>query len=557
VTSEPVYGEKPVPHVVMLVANDLAIDTRVRKIAHDVAASGPKVTVLGISATDNRVELKLELADITLLPVGRLLRENTHRDPLLRTSASAAVELAIRADRQEFFNHQRDVGARIGQRRRRYFASRSARLHRDSERTSAAKATNGTNLASRLRIHLERRVNSIRKRGLHRWFLIGEGWIRRRLSWSYRLHLHRQETLKRRLLNSHAVESRDADWRTIHPELHDYEDAFGPELDRLAPDVIHAHDVHLLGVAARAVGRRHVTADPPILIYDSHEFVPGLAKDSKRDVAGWASLESEYINRADRVVTVSAMMAERIAEHHGLRDLPVVVMNVPIVVNEPIDSLRDVLGLADEVPIVVYSGGVTPLRLVDTLAEAMGQIEDAHLALVTSHDRYTAEIEAIAERHGYTDRLHIVPYVDPRDVVSFLRSATVGVYPYSSRPISHRVTLTNKVFEYMHAGLPVVVSDCPATAQLVEELGVGEVFEAGDAEGLANALKRILLDPSPYLTAYATKARLIDEKYSWRAQREVLLASYRSFLGPDHVADVLGKPKLPPLRSAVPTPTSE
>jgi len=557
VTSEPACGEKPVPHVVMLVANDLAIDTRVRKIASDVAASGPKVTVLGISATDSRLELKLEQTDITLLPVGRLLRENTHRDPLLPTSASAAVELAIRTDRQKFFNYQRDVGAHIGKRRRRYFASRSARQYRDSERANAHKAANGTNPRSRLRARLERRVNLIREGVLHKWFLFGEGWIRRRLSWGHRLHLRRQETLKRRLLNSHAVEGRSADWRTIHPELHDYEDAFGPELDRLAPDVIHVHDVHLLGVAARAVGRRHVTADPPILIYDSHEFVPGLAKVSKRDVAGWASLEGEYIKRADRVETVSAMMAERIAEHYGLRDLPDVVMNVPIAANEPIDSIRDVLGLADEVPIVVYAGGVTPLRRVDTLAEAMGQIEDAHLALVTSHDRYTAEIEAIAEGHGYTDRLHIVPYVDPRDVVSFLRSATVGVSPYSSRPISHRVTLTNKVFEYMHASLPVVVSDCPATAHLVEELGVGEVFEAGDAQGLAKALKRILVDPSPYLTAYSAKARLLDEKYSWRSQRDVLLALYRGLLGPEHVADVLSRPRLPRLRSAAPTPTSE
>ena len=46
-----------------------------------------------------------------------------------------------------------------------------------------------------------------------------------------------------------------ADWRRIVPEAYDYEQMFGQTLDELKPDVLHAHDMHLVGVAARAAGR--------------------------------------------------------------------------------------------------------------------------------------------------------------------------------------------------------------------------------------------------------------------------------------------------------------
>ena len=535
------------PHVVMLVANDLSIDTRVRKIASDVAEAGPQVTVLGISPTNERQELSLGRADVVLLPVGQILRESTHLDPSVPTAQTTVLEQKIRSDRESYFNRQRTVGAEIGEKRKVFYASRASRLTDDARALESKKEAGGSGRLFGLQVRAGRRKNSLRESYLHRTFQWKEDLIRRRLSLSYWLHQRRQSRLRRRLIRSQEQDVRQADWRTIHPELHDYEDAFGRELDRLTPDVIHAHDIHLLGVAARAVGRRHVSGNPPALIYDSHEFVPGLAKDSRRAVVGWASLEDEYIRRADRIITVAQPMAERIAAQYALPEVPEVVLNVPIPTNGPGATIRDVSRVPDEAPIVVYAGGVTPLRSVDTLARAMGQINEAHLVLVTGRDRYSEALEEICAEGGYGDRVHFLPYVDPEDVVGFLTSATVGVSPYSSVPESHRVTLTNKVFEYMHAGLPVVVSDCPATAELVTLHQIGEVFEAEDVDALAIVLKKVLADPYRYTKAYSDHPELLESQYSWRAQRKVLLSVYEDILGEEAVNQDFEVSELPAL----------
>ena len=60
----------------------------------------------------------------------------------------------------------------------------------------------------------------------------------------------------------------------MHPEAIDIEIAFGDLIDRLEPDVVHAHDMHVIGVAARAAGRAKLRGKHLKVVYDAHEYVP-------------------------------------------------------------------------------------------------------------------------------------------------------------------------------------------------------------------------------------------------------------------------------------------
>lgn len=523
----------------MLVANDLAIDTRVRKIAHDVAAAGPRVIVLGFSPDAAERRLLIGRAEVRLLPVGRVLRQRTHRTPLLPTSRSALLARRLQAESARYFNRQREVGARIG-----WLLSDhqlSAAGHPSRRDVPDVEGVGGWVLR-----RVSTRWAKARQLMARRRLKGRETALRRMLGVRYRLFGLRQWWLRRRLMRAQRAEESRGGWNEVLPELHDYEAALGPVLDELRPNLIHAHDVHLLGVAARAVGRAYVGGRQTKLIYDSHEFVPGLAKTAPHLVRAWANLEREYIRRADRVITVSPQMAEAITHEYELDTLPDVVMNVPLSATSSKRSLRDEVGVGPDAPLVVYSGGVTPLRGVHTLLEAIGRLDGVHLALVTDRDRYTIDLEQVAARAGFSDRVHVVPYVDPSEVVPFLRSATVGACPFLSDPVSHQVTLTNKVFEYMHAGLPVVVSDCRATAELVAGSGIGEVFRSGDADSLVDALARVLRDLPRYRSAYTRNPDLF-ERYSWQVQRKTLLGAYRELLGQAFIEEPQGVVPLPPL----------
>jgi glycosyltransferase involved in cell wall biosynthesis len=92
--------------------------------------------------------------------------------------------------------------------------------------------------------------------------------------------------------------------------------------------------------------------------------------------------------------------------------------------------------------------------------------------------------------------------------------------------LSYRYSLPNKLFESIHAGVPVVAADLPDLAALVLRYGVGEVVDPSRPELLADAITRILADPHPYRRA-ARGARL---EVSWGREEAALLDLYTRVL---------------------------
>ncbi len=483
------------PHVVMLVANDVTSDTRVRKSALAVAALGARVTVVGITSGPRREAARLGEVTILRVPVDFVLRDR-RRDRRARLHRGEIGWLAT------------DREAEALERRRLALADRDV----------SAREGLGAVVA-------QGRVDARR-------FTVRAGGLGRRRAAT-------AATLAYKVYDR-GVQSTGlgASPERIVPEVDDLELSVGPVLDDLAPDVIHAHDVHFLAVVGRAVARARAAGRTVPWVYDAHEWVPGLSRyggRTTRVVAAWAALERRWAARADRVITVSPPLAEALRSRHHLRRLPAVVLNVPPLGarDTAAASLREVAGVAEGVPLLVYSGGVQAARGVETAVEALTRLPQAHLAVVavpSVHSPAVAAVRARAEQLGVHDRLHVVPGVPPDQVVAFLSSADIGLIPLRHYG-SHEMALANKLFEYLHAGVPMVVSDCRAQADFVREHGLGEVHLAGDGADLAAAVTRALERREEIRARMADPGLLA--RYTWDAQAQVLQGLYRELL-PGH-----------------------
>jgi glycosyltransferase involved in cell wall biosynthesis len=328
------------------------------------------------------------------------------------------------------------------------------------------------------------------------------------------------------------------DWRHALPVTAYYRKAVLPLLERVDADVIHVHDVHLLGAVSEFAGRR--TSGPKV-VYDAHEFVSGLAVSgarTQRAVDGWAALEAATIHRADRVITVADGLADRLQDRYALDRRPTVVHNAPIAWASEIRasrSLRAECGVGPDVPLAVYSGALSAARGVGTAVDALGLLPDVHLAVVAVPHPHpmAAELRRRAEAVGAGDRLHLPPPVPSHEVPAYLSEADVAVSPIVGDSVSYDLALPNKLFEYLHAGLPLVVSDCRSMQEFVSDHGLGASFTAGDAAGLAEALRRVLDDP-PRPDTQALRA-----EFSWQGQESRLLGLY------DELVDGLRVPSDP------------
>lgn len=346
----------------------------------------------------------------------------------------------------------------------------------------------------------------------------------RGLSWDYA-----RFALRRRV--SHLVRD-PGRWSRTLPSLRRYHAAFAPELRRLAPDVVHAHDIHLLDTLWRTwpAGQR------PLVIYDAHEYVAGLAvagRRTQREVSSWAALERDRIAVADAVVTVSPEIAQRLAQEQRLTAPPTVVHNAPLLLPDVTvgRSLRDELGLPRATPLAVYGGALSAARGLHTVIEALALVPRLHLAVITVPFPHpmAAELRALAQRCGVAERVHLVAPVAAHEVADFLTTADIGVSPIIGAAASYDMAMPNKLFEFLHAGLRIVTSDVRSMSSFVLEHGLGRVFRQGDAEGCAAALRAECAElGTPRSEAERSARAALVEEYTWQGQEDPLIEVYRS-----------------------------
>lgn len=492
------------PHLVMLVGNPVEHDARVRKTASSAVSFGCRVTVVAYTPDAVGSTDMLGPVEVIRVPVEFTLRDRaTDRRRVRRRcllplgyGSPLAIRAAVRrrelADLDLLVAEGRSGGSGSGAVSRAAFARRR--------------------LVNRMR----RKVTIVRTR-------VGRLYTGRRLplnqSRAARWYAHRPV----------------GNWRRLLPEYRDFEAAFAPVIDSLRPDLIHANDVVMIGLAANAVDRALRVGRTIPWLYDAHEYVPGMGRYLADRLAGMADHENEYIGRADAVLTVSDPIADAIQRRTGLAERPTVVLNTasadrPALRERP--SVRRTVGLDDDARLLVYSGNIAPDRGVTALVEALAFLDrTVHVALITNapmSNRYIRTLVATAEEGSCRDRLHFAPYVPADQIADYLASADLGVQGLNHVP-NHEMALPNKLFDYMHAGLPMIVSDVKAMADFVSELGIGEVYAAGDPVALARAAALVLADLERYTHVLRTDPELLAT-YSWERQEERLLEIYSRLL---------------------------
>jgi glycosyltransferase involved in cell wall biosynthesis len=309
------------------------------------------------------------------------------------------------------------------------------------------------------------------------------------------------------------------------PLLTDGERTFSAKIDQLAPDVIHANDCDTLGIALRAKARAAKKGKRISVLYDAHEYVQGVHRKHPMWRIAMSLLEAESIHKVDSVMTVSETIAQMLESDYHLTQTPSVVLNAPRRKQPAIDpemqTIRKKIGLSDEVPLHVYVGAAAPQRGLSTMIDALRTSTKDHIALVVNPaNAYVKSEFARAQSLGVADRVHIHAYVPEWYVSTFVSDATSGVIPILHYP-NHEISLVTKFFEYLHAGLPIIVSDMKTMAAEVKSRGNGVVFTAENSQELAAAYEEITLNRARYVAAITPQ--LLDE-YAWEHQGDKLLA---------------------------------
>jgi len=263
--------------------------------------------------------------------------------------------------------------------------------------------------------------------------------------------------------------------------------------EALRADVHVAHGVQALPAAdmvARATGGR--------LICDAIEIPAFASRTTPTEI--WdptnlafmdLALES-YLRRCDAILTIGWALKNEIT-HFGP---PVhVIPNYRRAESlSPSTRLRDWCGLAgsDELVLaisLIYNGLEEVIRSLQLLPEHV------HLALVgrLHPPSYGAKIEALLEELGLGRRVHLFDFVPYPELTATAAGADVGLIVRDTGILNNRISLPNRVFDYMASGLPVCSPDIPDITRILREHDMGVVVETLDPPGWAQAIMSALV----------------------------------------------------------------
>jgi glycosyltransferase involved in cell wall biosynthesis len=300
--------------------------------------------------------------------------------------------------------------------------------------------------------------------------------------------------------------------------------AVARRLWREQSDIYHAHDTNALlpcYLAARRNGSH--------LVYGAHElFVTKKGQDWRASLRKGASRLTErlLIRRADAVITVNQPISQELNRIYGVN--PVVVMNCqeyqPTARSE---VLRQELGIPAEYRVAIYAGSWTGERGLEQLV-ASAQYLDRVVIVLMGSDRLQGSLQRLARDLQVEDRVRFRKPVPPQDIHRYVASADVGVMPTQATTLSYYYGSGNKLFHYITAGIPALVSNHPEKRRIVETYGVGTVFDETDPKDIARRINAVVNDRATYKQMHENALRAARDELNWAHQAKNLLKVYQS-----------------------------
>lgn len=285
-------------------------------------------------------------------------------------------------------------------------------------------------------------------------------------------------------------------------------------------DVYHFHDPELVGVglALRVLGRK--------VVFDVHEDIPKDIVDKpwipaalRKPVAFGAAAFLYFIqNGFSAIVAATPAIARRFDPART-----VVVSNYPRLEDLPLDEADP----KQRTDAALYLGSITELRCIEEMIRAMAQPQVGGRTRLLLAGMFGDEhlARSVRDLPGW-DRVEYLGQCNRAEVKALLARARVGLLLYRAAA-NHEECVPNKLFEYLGAGLPVIVGDTMVECrELVERERCGLVVDPENVSAIAAAIAWMIEHPDLANEMGERGRRVVLERYQWSSEAKKLTSLY-------------------------------
>jgi len=252
------------------------------------------------------------------------------------------------------------------------------------------------------------------------------------------------------------------------------------------------------------------------LVFDSHELfteVPELI-ERHRVKNFWQSLEKKLIPKIDAGITVCESIAEIYKEKYNI-DFQV-IRNVPII-NTVYQETPPVHNR------IIYQGAVNKGRGIELMIQALQYLPEMQLYIIGIGD-ILHNVKQLAIDLNVHNRVIFTGRLDFEKLKEITQTGIVGLSIEEDMGLNYRYALPNKLFDYIHAGIPVITSNLPEMARIINTWQVGEILYERTPQKLAELI--IQVQNNRISGIYNEKLKIATQSLNWDIEKNKLLSIF-------------------------------
>jgi glycosyltransferase involved in cell wall biosynthesis len=301
----------------------------------------------------------------------------------------------------------------------------------------------------------------------------------------------------------------------------------GPEIGRAAAavraDLYIAHNLAALPIVGRVAAARRVLAG-----FDAEDFHRGQLSDgdSPALLERTRAVEARFMKGCAYLTAASPAIAEAYRDACGV-SLPTTILNVFPLADRPAElRTRELDG---PVRLYWFSQTIGPNRGLEDVVQAMGQLRDEHPELHLRGlwaDGFETQLRTLARNCG-VDNGRIIAH-GPALASEMVREAgqyDIGLAIEPGDTVNNSLAISNKLFTYVLAGTPALITRTAGPLRLARELGTSVGWcDPQSPASMTAALRAWLQDRSKLAKASVEAWRLGERRFNWDVEQRTFLA---------------------------------
>jgi glycosyltransferase involved in cell wall biosynthesis len=285
---------------------------------------------------------------------------------------------------------------------------------------------------------------------------------------------------------------------------------------------------HCLGaLPAVAHAACHYRAKTGFDAEDDHLGELDNTPDNRMEIALRRRIEEHFLPVCHHLTASSPGIADAYRARYGVTMLP--ILNVfPLTQAPDPPAFRRPNDCA--LSIYWFSQTIGPGRGLEFFIKSMGKMRARVTLSIRGSDflGYSRHLRAAAADAGVAERVYFLKSAPPDEMVRLAAQYDVGLASELSTPSNRAISLTNKIFVYLLAAIPVLLSDTPAQRQLATKLGLAaRLIDLSKPEEIASAVDEWATKVDTLVAAKHEAWQLARTRFNWDFEKQLFLKSIR------------------------------